>query len=614
MVIRDAAIRVWPIILLSALLSCGNTLAQDVNAAPPSASNRPEADLVAEGRAAIASKDYNRAVALLTTAAGQGNAEAQELLGLARERAGQLAQARLAYETYLKAFPNGDGTERVRQRLSGVMVAIESEAAAELAARRKVNLDTKGQATTITTKPPRRLPVSAPGKGDFASAATEEKGWHWQTTGSAGQFYYRNDGYTGAQLRRGTFDDHDVLQNDLVSSADITLRGENGPNEIKVRIAGYEQTNLESSWNSGDTSLSAAYVDMRNRLNGLSARVGRQTRYDGGVFGRFDGVLLGDQVSDQILLQVVAGSPVYYGEVEPFADDRAFLGASIDLTPQNKAWTGTLYAIGQNSGGVVDRRAVGASLRYGKHDVTGYANADYDVYYGEFNSATMSGNWDVTDDFSLFGSVDYRHVPFLLTSNALAGQSATSLASLADMLGMNDVEALALDRTASARTVTGGFSYEFAPDWQFTLDATVADYSGTPASGGVDAIPDPGIEYYVSAMVSGTGVFRDNDYAGLALMLIDNSDYRTVMTDLTYRFAVTEDLRLAPRLRLAYRDAGAPSCDQILIMPSLGLQYQVTDHWSFESEMALRWEDNRDAAGSGQNVELLMTAGYRYQF
>ena len=268
MVIRDAAIRVWPIILLSALLSCGNTLAQDVNAAPPSASNRPEADLVAEGRAAIASKDYNRAVALLTTAAGQGNAEAQELLGLARERAGQLAQARLAYETYLKAFPNGDGTERVRQRLSGVMAAIESEAAAELAARRKVNLDTKGQATAVTTRPPRRLPVSAPGKGDFASAATEEKGWHWQTTGSAGQFYYRNDGYTGAQLRRGTFDDHDVLQNDLVSSADITLRGENGPNEIKVRISGYEQTNLESSWNSGDTSLTAAYVEIRNRLNG----------------------------------------------------------------------------------------------------------------------------------------------------------------------------------------------------------------------------------------------------------------------------------------------------------------------------------------------------------
>ena len=580
---------------------------------PATPGNGAGADLIAEAKTSIAAKDYEHAVALLTKAASQGSAEAQELLGVVRERAEQLAQAKLAYETYLKLYPKGEGADRVRQRLSGVLAALESEAAAELAARKKVNLEKLGPLKSAPASTLRQQ-LSAPGKRDLAAAAEEQKTWQWQTTGSAGQFYYRNDGFTGASLRRQTFDSHEVFQNDIVSSADVTVRGVKGPNEIKVRIAGYEQTDLEGASPNGDTTLSTAYVDMRNQLNGLSARVGRQTRTGGGVFGRFDGVLMGAQTDDQVLLQVVAGSPVYYGDIEPFAADRFFLGASVDLTSLNKVWSGTLYAIGQNTADIVDRRAIGAELRYAKGDVTGYANADFDVYYGEFNSATISGNWEAADGLSLFASADYRHVPFLLTSNALAGQSATSLSSLIDILGLHDTEALAVDRTASARTVTGGFSYEFAKDWQFTFDASIADYSGTPASGGVDAIPDPGIEYYVSALISGTGVFRDNDYAGVGFNVIDSSDYRTYMADLTYRFAINDKLRLGPRLRLAYRDAQGPISDQVLFLPSLGLRYQVTDHWSFESEIALRWEDNRDSTGSNQNAELLMTAGYRYQF
>lgn len=587
---------------------------QDASALTPSANNGAQDGLLVEGRAAIAGKDYDRAIAVLTKAASLGSAEAQELLGLARERMGQMAQARLAYETFLKTYPSDDGAERVRQRLSGVMAALESEAAQDLVSRQRVKLKAQESSTSTVVSPPRRLPEIAPGKSDFRSANTEPGAWHWQTTGSAGQFYYRNDGYAGAALRRGTFDDHDVLQNDVVTSADVTVRGVKGANEMTVRISGFDQKEIGSTWPQGKTSLSTAYVDMRNRLNGLSARVGRQTRYDGGVFGRFDGILLGDQLDDQVLLQVVAGAPVYYGDSEPFAGDRVFAGASIDLKSDDKAWTGTAYAIAQNSGDVVDRRAVGAGLRYARRNLTAYATTDFDLYYGEFNSATVSGTWEAASGLSVFASADYRHVPFLLTSNALAGQSATSLTSLVDMLGMNEAEKLAVDRTASARTVTGGFSYEFAPDWQFTLDATVADYSGTPASGGVDAIPAPGVEYYASALTSGSSVFRNDDYVGLGFNFIDSSDYRTYLVDLSYRFSLTDDLKLGPRLRLAYREAQAPVSDQVLFLPSVSLHYEIDDHWSFESEIALRWEDNRDAGSGGQNAELLITAGYRYQF
>ena len=131
-----------------ALAGSHPALAQTAPAAPVSSS---DAELVAEGRKAIAVKDYDRAVEILTKAAGLGSPLAQELLGLARERAGQLAQAKLAYADYLTSYPTGEGAERVRQRLSGVMAAMESEAAEDLAARRKVKLEGKPAAPVRTT-------------------------------------------------------------------------------------------------------------------------------------------------------------------------------------------------------------------------------------------------------------------------------------------------------------------------------------------------------------------------------------------------------------------------------------------------------------------------------
>ena len=42
-----------------------------------------------------------------------GRAEAQELIGLVRERAGQLAHAKVEYQEYLRRYPNGAAAARV---------------------------------------------------------------------------------------------------------------------------------------------------------------------------------------------------------------------------------------------------------------------------------------------------------------------------------------------------------------------------------------------------------------------------------------------------------------------------------------------------------------------
>src|SRR5881227_2553095 len=74
----------------------------------------PEAlkSTMADARAALAARDYPKAIALLTKLQRQAEfpdrAHAQELLGLARERSGQLAHAKAEYEEYLRGYPHGE--------------------------------------------------------------------------------------------------------------------------------------------------------------------------------------------------------------------------------------------------------------------------------------------------------------------------------------------------------------------------------------------------------------------------------------------------------------------------------------------------------------------------
>lgn len=79
---------------------------------------------MSDARAAIARKDYSRAAGLLTKLIGlpahKYSAEAQELLGVVRERNGQMAHAKAEYEIYLEKYPDGEGAQRVRQRLAAI--------------------------------------------------------------------------------------------------------------------------------------------------------------------------------------------------------------------------------------------------------------------------------------------------------------------------------------------------------------------------------------------------------------------------------------------------------------------------------------------------------------
>ena len=99
---------------------------EPIGADPP----LPAADLAAlvgQARAAMNSRDYSKAVELLTKLQRQPEfpqrAQMQELLGLARERSGQLAHAKAEFEEYLRRYPTGEAADRVARRLATLRAA-----------------------------------------------------------------------------------------------------------------------------------------------------------------------------------------------------------------------------------------------------------------------------------------------------------------------------------------------------------------------------------------------------------------------------------------------------------------------------------------------------------
>lgn len=603
--------------------------AADMDNAPPTADHGS----LAEGKEALSNKAYMRAIVLFTKTMQSGSPaerqEAQEYLGLAHERAGQLAHARATYESYLKSYPRGAGAVRVRQRLDGVLATIEDKANRQFAENKAASPESGGNDVDIPLRNGGEVSSEGgtssasvdasqtlrPGKSDLAPPGKTASSWTWTRSGSIGVFYYRNDGFNDLAVDGGLYQYHQVYQNDVAGSADLNIQGENDRYELTIRASGFQQNGFYYDDGQIDTNVSTAYVDLRDKQNGFSARVGRQTTTDLGIFGRFDGGRLNYEANENITLSAIVGSPVYYGSNdEVYADHRLFYAAGVDLSTTDDVWQASLYGIEQDVGDVLDRRALGAEIRYVVDGFNAYAGADYDIYFDEFNNAYAAASWVIDDKWTVSANVDYRHVPFLLTSNALIGQQYNDIESFVDLFGTNETVALALDRTASATTALASVTYQYNDNWQFSLDGSIADYSGTPASGGVDAVPDPGMEYYFSAMAYGSSVWYPTDTASAGLRFLQSETYRTYVLDAGYRFPWSEVLRLNPRIRLAYRDGRGVDYGQVMIMPSLAGVYEIGLHWNFEAEAAAKWEDNLEGTNQGSDAELLMSLGLRYEF
>ncbi len=388
------------------------------SAVPVGATGRTsEADLRAaaaamdEARAALKTNNISGAITLLTKVIklpeNDYSAEAHELLGLARQRNGQVAAARAEYESYLSRYPNREGSERVRQRLDAIITA--------------------GGEPSERLRPVTNQPGFKRAGGFGQSGETT-----WTFSGSASEYYIRDDSFrtaadpSVAPDPNADADAHEVHQNEALSSLDLIAAWANDQVRGKLRFSGTEEHHFDGS--SGDRiGVAALFSEVEVKDWDLLGRVGRQTRNSGGVLGRFDGGLLSWQALAFAKFNLVAGSPVLSRFDLPFRDQKYLYGASVDLGPFLGGFETTLFAIEQRDRWLVDRQAVGAEFRYFDQTKSAFSTLDYDVHFQRLNAAVFSGSWTLPDQSTIYGGADYRKTPYLSTWNALLNQPFTTL-------------------------------------------------------------------------------------------------------------------------------------------------------------------------------------------
>lgn len=566
--------------------------------APDAATQRALDGSMDEARAALRKGRYAEAVRGLKEILRHGenplSAEAHELLGVAYDKSGQKPSAAAEYEDYLKRYASGEGNDRVRQRLAGVKAALGET-------------------------------IAGPKPGDAAS--TGEKRWKsskpresWIVSGSASQFYIRDDSYR--QIRDPSLppevnpdkDDHHVHQNQLLSSFDLIAAWNNEAFKSKFRFTGTEEHGFDDAGRD-IIGIASLYGETTYLPWGVTGRLGRQTRFTGGVLGRFDGALVSWQTTPWARVNVVAGSPVQRRQDGFFENERYFYGASLDFGPFLGGFEASVFAVEQRDQYLLDRQAIGTELRYLDPIKTALLTVDYDVHFNQLNAAIASGSYRFADKSVFNIGADYRKSPYLSAWTALQSQPFLTLYDMLKLRTKDEIDQLAIDRTPTYRSATAGYTRPLNEHFQLSFDATATNVTGTIASGGIAALPGTGNEFYYSAQLMGTSLLEKGDLYIAGVRIADRADSNLYVLDLTARYPMFDNmLSLSPRLRVGYRVGDEIDLKEYSALPSLQLNYFWTRNLSLELEAGVRWTSKQLGPFNETETELLFTAGVRYDF
>jgi hypothetical protein len=506
----------------------------------------PELDaLLGAARRALAKRELPRAIELLTKLTRQPEfperARAQELLGLSRERAGQLAHAKAEYEEYLRRYPRGDAAARVRSRLRA------------LAGARRVARD-----------------------GTFL--AGEDPDRRWRIDGGVAQAYR----WERSSLATAQTDEERQDQNALFTDADLIGRRRGERFDFVSRLsAGYAHDLLRDGPGSR-TRVSAAFVELNDRSLGVAARLGRQSRNSGGLLGTFDGAFASYQLRPRLLLNAAAGFPVESTR-ESAQTDRRFVGLSAEFGPFRDQFDLGAFVVAQQFAGEADRQAFGVEARYFVPGRTLLAMVDYDAHYQELNSAVVTGSLLLPARWIVSFSADHRRSPVLTTRNALIGQPVQSFDELLGLFSVSEVEQLARDRTPLSDLFSISVSRPLGERFQLNLEAYGSRFDATVASGNVAATPASGLEKTIQLQLSANNLAHANDLWVVSARYQDGTQSTVESLALATRLPIGGAWRIGPRLRVDRRESALDASDEILYVPTVRLDYLRGRSW-FECE------------------------------
>jgi|GEM_PF-1640750 len=540
--------------------------------APTRVSDRRAEEMMQEGRRAMTAGEFDRAVSIFTKVLshsdGRAAEQAQELLGLARERKGQLAHAKAEYQTYLERYPDGAGAVRVRQRLEALVTA------------------------RAEPPPPRRSDPPESQPIDLAVIGSTYVGYRRQN------LYPRG----GPQL---------IADSSLFTDLHLEARLRSESYTLRSQWTGdYRYDFLEGG--SDEARTNSLFLEAEDHPRRLRGFIGRRSVSTAGILGRFDGLRATYGMNERWQLGVAAGFPVEYGNSNKIETDHRFAGVSLDIAKIAESINVQLYAVGQWRGSLTDRAAVGAEVHYFDRGRFAAAFIDYDFYFRDLNLAQLIANWQVDQKTLLTTYLAYRRVPALAAQNALQGQAVDELQDLYDDFSQREIRKLARDRTGRSTTLTFGANRFLSDDIQLSVDFTAADYSGTPVSEEFDAFDGTGFEFTYSSQIIWNNFLRQAGIGIVGLRYYDGSENDFLTATIDGRYPITRDLRINPRLLANYRMA-KNSGDVFTLIPLLRFDYRI---WkmSLDAEIGGEWLFPMNSTGAGERWGYSIAVGLRYDY
>jgi len=540
-----------------------------------------------DARYAMRRKDYKRAIVLLKKILeypeSASTPDALLTLGETADLAGDLGLAAGAYREYLRRYPFADAAAKAARRLG---------------------VEPPARAGGVVTREP-----------DKAG------GTQWSVGGGVSSFYVRDDSATQtkdistAPNPNADPDSHIVHQNEILNNFD--LRGSISDELIstKIRVSGSHEQALASGAQEQDrVGMSTAYFETYLKPTGITARVGRQSVSGAGVIGRFDGALLSWQYDPTFRFNVVGGAANWSSYDAPFLNERYLFGTSVDVAGVAPGLDASLFAIQQNDRGVVDRRAVGAEVRYYRDNMSALGLIDYDIHFQKLNAATFTGSYTFEDKSILATTLDYRRVPYLSSWNALEGQPYATLYDMLHDSTLSQVQQYALDRTPVFTSAMVSYMRPLNERWQVGGDGTITHLAGTPPSGGVDGTMPSGTELYLSGQLVGTSIVKDGDQFVGALRYAHLNDSNVYFLDLGARYPWDEKLSISPRFRAGYRVGTTIPLKETTILPSVLLDYAFARGLSFEGEVGYKYIDSLQSGVKSASKDFFFTLGVRSDF
>ncbi|HFD32767.1 MAG TPA: hypothetical protein ENJ28_08705 [Gammaproteobacteria bacterium] len=536
----------------------------------PSNKEKKAKKLMSRANLAMKNKKYRLAVGLYTRVIRLKNTtqhqQAMEFLGLAREKNNQLIHARAEYRLYLKRYPKGEDSLRVRQRLLSLK--------------------------TLLLKPRRRL------------KKRKLKISNWQFFGSLLQFY-----------RLDSFNSNQANTNNETFSTNVNflLRKRTESLNIKSQFNASDLDYINNPLRTGKGRINVFFVDIADLNNNKSIRLGRQTQSKGGVLGKMDGVWLGYRITPEWKLNFVSGFPVQTSTSNSAESNRPFIGVSADIKTSAKNWNFNIYTINQKVDSILDRNAIGGEVRYRKGKQNHFILMDYDTYFSELNTLFYVGNWRFKNNSSIVLTLSHRNSPILTTTNATVGQSTTSIENLLLTYTEDQLQQFAKDRTAKYNSAVISTSIPLTKKWTFLADGTVSSLSSLPASGGVQAIEGTGNEFFYVAQLIGYNVFNAAETTRYALLLDETKTFKRTRLRLSARFRLkNKKWRFRPQFTLEKRNNSNGGITN-KVKAALKFDYKIKRKVKFEFDLSYETGKTTFPVSLTEN-NYSISAGYIWDF